>query len=244
MSSVEFDPCSADDVLGVLANAHLQHTHELDAMLAAGLPIAAAGLIYTGWTTGKSQRSAIIIRMCQERVDAGADPAPIGIALSLLLVPGLLALAPDASPLRRWFCPPTTWVSDGADSLRGLACQEAAAATARGSGALQPAGGDELAWIVCCCTGADGSSIDADGSSINDIGGTDTRQSSTKFAERVMAGLERGELDPEIALAAVLQRINLLGDGLGIDLPDMADAIATGFTRMRTRAGWLPPVIV
>ena len=221
MNVVDIDPCSADDVLGLLANAHQQHTRGLDALLAAGLPIAAAGLIYSGGNTGKSQRSAVIIRMCQERVDAGADPAPIGIALSILLVPSLLTSTPDDSPLRKWYCPPTL-VSDGADSLRGTACREAAAATTRGSGELQPVGGDELAWIVYCCIGVN---IYAD------ISGIDTSQLNSRFAELIMTGLERGDLDPEIALAAALQRINLREDEVGIDLSDMADAIATGFAR-------------
>jgi hypothetical protein len=229
MSRVEFDPCSAESVLSWLAVAHQPHTRGLDAMLAAGLPIAAAGLIYTGGIT-TSKRCPDIIRMCQERVDAGADPAPVGIALSLLFMPGVLALTPVASPLRKWYYPLTEEDSECAIRLRGSACHEAAAAVDRGSGSVQPVGGDKPAWIVYCMA---------------DVF-TDSDFPCTKFAERVMVGLERGDLDPEIALAAVLQVINLFEDGRGMDLPAIAETIAAGFARDlgSGRRLELPPVIV
>ena len=239
-SGGEFDRTSAASIQQLLGDQRDEGCRAFDLLMAAGLPIAAAGLVYLRDTKLSQMHSAsIAILACQKQVDAGADPAPIGIALSMLLHARLLSPTADESALRPWYYPLVCgWVDAQTAALREAARPEAAAAVACGICSAQPAAGDTLAWIVYCC---------------DDLDSSDAR---TRSLGRILIGLERGDLGPEVALAAVLSLTTFFGSGSlfssssnsphDTDLQQVSEAIAAGFARECNRGHRLslPPVIV
>jgi hypothetical protein len=229
-----FDPTSAASVRQLLTDINGPRIHACRDMLTkSGLPVAAAGLVFTGTIISGWEKSSIVaapavIAACQELVDAGAEPAPIGIALSLLLNAHLLddTTASD-SLLRQWYYPPAFDKESGlAIKMRAAARPEVEAAVIRGSGLGQPAPGDTLAWIVYCY-------LDVDLCAFR-----------TQLIERVLTGLELAEIGAEIALASVLSLITTSDISAIPDLDCMTEKIAAGFARERGRRLELPPVII
>ena len=237
-SGGEFDRTSAASIRQLLTDQRDEDCCAFNLLMAAGLPIAAAGLTYACYPCysflDRYGKSSAAIWACQTRVDAGADPAPIGIALSRLLTAELLDRVDVGGGLREWYVPELGGLLPklGAD-MCAAARPEAAAAVARGIGSVQPAAGDTLAWIVYCC---------------DDLDSSDAR---TRSLGRIQIGLERGDLGPEVALAAVLSLTTFFGSLSNsphdTDLQQVSEAIAAGFARECNRGPGrlsLPPVIV